>query len=362
MSRGAFTRAAPKLPECARQGKPTLVGATGTSPYLQAFYAAGAHSCRLARPTAQDSPAPSAGSPDVSTPSSLPSSSTGESRVALRRALVTLIMTILGLLVWQLAQEYRQLLDSQRQLHQAYATQLARHLSQSMSLKAQTVQVILQSREVASEGFDQRIGNLREVFPTLSSVAWFDSNGQLRADSAGPSRDQAFIRQLLRHNASHDYHYAFSPREGGTLYLLLRQPDDSHHVLRLQPQVLDDWLRDQERGEHQWLLEDRLSQRVIARADDAPRTGFSATPVTAAEQAHSLEAFALSGSDWQLRALFDAERAGNQLMPALAGKFLLFILQPAHTAGALWPAARTTPPATSEHRITPLAAPGCQRA
>nr|WP_322938822.1 EAL domain-containing protein [Pseudomonas sp. s4] len=244
----------------------------------------------------------------------------------MRRALVTLIVTILGLLAWQLAQEYRQLLDSQRQLHQAYATQLARHLSQSMSLKAQTVQVILQSREVASEGFDQRIGNLREVFPTLSSVAWFDSNGQLRADSAGPSRDQAFIRQLLRHNASHDYHYAFSPREGGTLYLLLRQPDDSHHVLRLQPQVLDDWLRDQERGEHQWLLEDRLSQRVIARADDAPRTGFSATPVTAAEQAHSLEVFALSGSDWQLRALFDAERAGNRLMPALAGKFLLFIL------------------------------------
>ncbi|UFQ98348.1 EAL domain-containing protein [Pseudomonas wenzhouensis] len=262
----------------------------------------------------------------MSTPSSLPASSTGESRVALRRALVTLIVTILGLLVWQLAQEYRQLLDSQRQLHQAYATQLARHLSQSMSLKAQTVQVILQSRDVASEGFDQRIGNLREVFPALSSVAWFDSNGQLRADSAGPSRDQAFIRQLLRHNASHDYHYAFSPPEGRTLYLLLRQPDDSHHVLRLQPQVLDDWLRDQDRGEHQWLLEDRLSQRVIARADDAPRTGFSATPVTAAEQAHSLEAFALSGSDWQLRALFDAERAGNQLMPALAGKFLLFIL------------------------------------
>jgi diguanylate cyclase (GGDEF)-like protein/PAS domain S-box-containing protein len=246
--------------------------------------------------------------------------------VALRRALVTLIVTILGLLAWQLAQEYRQLLDSQRQLHQAYATQLARHLSQSMSLKAQTVQVILQSLEVASEGFDQRIGNLREVFPTLSSVAWFNSNGQLRADSAGPSRDQAFIRQLLRHNASHDYHYAFSPREGGTLYLLLRQPDDSHQVLRLQPQVLDDWLRDQDRGEHQWLLEDRLSQRVIARADDAPRTGFSATPVTAAEQAHSLEAFALAGSDWQLRALFDAERAGNRLMPALAGKFLLFIL------------------------------------
>ena len=119
---------------------------------------------------------------------------------------MVLVLAILGLLAWQLTQEYRQLLDSQRQLHQAYATQLARHLSQSMSLKAQTVQVILQSREVASEGFDQRIGNLREVFPTLSSVAWFDSNGQLRADSAGPSRDQAFIRQLLRHNASHDYH------------------------------------------------------------------------------------------------------------------------------------------------------------
>ncbi len=246
--------------------------------------------------------------------------------MALRRALITLIVVLLGLLAWQLAQEYRQLLDNQRQLSQAYTAQLARHLSQSMHLKAQTGQVVLQGSVTAADTFDQRVSDLREVFATLNSVAWFDSDGQLRVDSADASRDQAFIRQQLQHNGSHAYHYAYSAQNGGMLYLLLRQPDDSHHVLRMFPGVLRDWLGGRNTDGHQWLLEERLGQRAIARADALSKTGLNATPVTAAEQAQSLATFPLPGSDWQLRALFDAERAGNQLMPTLAGKFLLFIL------------------------------------
>ena len=85
----------------------------------------------------------------MSTPSSLPSFSPGESRapkrrMALRRALVVLVLSILGLLSWQLTQEYRQLLDSQKQLSQGYSIQLAKHLSLNMRLKAQAGQAILQ--------------------------------------------------------------------------------------------------------------------------------------------------------------------------------------------------------------------------
>ncbi|WP_212630472.1 EAL domain-containing protein [Pseudomonas sp. KB-10] len=263
----------------------------------------------------------------MSTPSSLPSSPPGESRApkhrtVLRRALVVLVVAILALLAWQLTQEYRQLLASQKRLSRDYATQLAKHVSLSMRLKAQAGQAMLQY-----EGNDRdRVATLSSIFPTLRSVARLDANGQLLADSAGESRDLPFIRNLQRHAGSAPYHFAFSAQQGGALYLLLPQPDGSQYVLRMRASALRRWLREQHQSEYQWLLEDLQSQRVIARADDLRQPGDSVAPVTAAEQAQSLELIPLPGSDWQLRALFDADRAGNELMPALAGKFLLFAL------------------------------------
>ena len=240
----------------------------------------------------------------------------------LRRALVVLVVAILALLAWQLTQEYRQLLASQKRLSRDYATQLAKHVSLSMRLKAQAGQAMLQY-----EGNDRdRVATLSSIFPTLRSVARLDANGQLLADSAGESRDLPFIRNLQRHAGSAPYHFAFSAQQGGALYLLLPQPDGSQYVLRMRASALRRWLREQHQSEYQWLLEDLQSQRVIARADDLRQPGDSVAPVTAAEQAQSLELIPLPGSDWQLRALFDADRAGNELMPALAGKFLLFAL------------------------------------
>ena len=170
------------------------------------------------------------------------------------------------------------------------------------------------------------MATLRGIFPTLGSVAWLDANGQLLADSASESRDLSFIRNLQQRSGTAPYHFAFSAQDGGALYLLLRQPDDSQRVLRMRTSALRGWLREQHQSEYHWLLEDLQSQRVIARADDLQPAGGIIAPVTAQEQAQSLELIALPGSDWQLRALFDSERAGNELMPALAGKFLLFVL------------------------------------
>ncbi|USR40605.1 EAL domain-containing protein [Ectopseudomonas hydrolytica] len=265
----------------------------------------------------------------MSTPSSQPSSPSGESRAprreALRRVLMALVLAMLGLLAWQLTQEYRQLLDSQKQLSRGYSEQLAKHLSLNMRLKAQAGQAMLQAAETRGD-VTAPIAPLRSIFPTLQSIVWLDAQGQRLADSAGESPDLPFIRALQQRIGAADYHFAFSPQDEGALYLLLRQDDESQRVLRLRMTALRDWLREQHHSEHDWLLEDLQSRRVMARADDLRQPGQVIAPVTAAEQAQSLELIALPGSDWQLRALFDADRAGNELMPTLAGKFLLFTL------------------------------------
>ena len=267
----------------------------------------------------------------MSTPSSQPNSPTGESRAprrreALRRALVVLVLAILGLLAWQLVQEHRQLLGSQKQLSLSYGEQLAKHLSLSMRLKAQAGQAMLHSAEDAKHSNAELLGTLRSIFPTLSSMAWFDANGQLLSDSFASANDRSFIRNQLQRSASAAYHFAFSAQDGGALYLLLRQADGSHRVLRMSTKALRNWLREQHQSEHDWLLEDQQSLRVIARADHLQQAAGSIAPVTGAEQAQSLAQIPLPGSDWQLRPLFDADRASNELMPALAGKFLLFVL------------------------------------
>ncbi len=249
---------------------------------------------------------------------------------------MVLVLAILGLLAWQLTQEYRQLLASQKQLSQGYASQLAKHLSLNMRLKAQAGQAMLQNAPAHQGGGSEVVATLRSIFPTLDSMARLDTDGQLLADSASGSRDLSFLRDLQRRSGSAPYHFAFSAQGGGALYLLLRQPDGSQYVLRMRASALRNWLREQHQSEYQWLLEDLQSQRVIARADDLQQVGSIIAPVTAAEQAQSLELVALPGSDWQLRALFDAERAGNELMPTLAGKFLLFALCSLLTLAALY--------------------------
>nr|WP_232106550.1 EAL domain-containing protein [Pseudomonas mendocina] len=254
----------------------------------------------------------------------------------MRRALLVLVLAILGLLAWQLTQEYRQLLASQKQLSQGYASQLAKHLSLNMRLKAQAGQAMLQNAPAHEGGGSEVVATLRSIFPTLDSMARLDTDGQLLADSASGSRDPSLLRDLQRRSGAAPYHFAFSAQGGGALYLLLRQPDGSQYVLRMRASALRNWLREQHQSEYQWLLEDLQSQRVIARADDLQQVGSIIAPVTAAEQAQSLELVALPGSDWQLRALFDAERAGNELMPTLASKFLLFALCSLLTLAALY--------------------------
>ncbi|WP_442964790.1 EAL domain-containing protein [Pseudomonas sp. GOM7] len=259
-------------------------------------------------------------------PPTPPSSSPGEAqprrREPLRRALIVLVLAMLGLLAWQLLQEHQQLLDNQRRLSQHYASQLALHLNQNMRLKARSAQAIVQGdAQPLSAG---QLNALHSLFPSLSAVVQLDAEGQ-QLDTEAPARsDLPFIRSLQLRSGKAPYHYSLNPYDSQMLYLLLRQPDASISVLCLSSSAVSQWLGETGQSDNDWLLEDIASRRVLARAKTFAAAPPLLSQVTAQEHASSLQFFPLEGSDWQLRTLFDSAQISRQLMPILAGKLLLF--------------------------------------
>ncbi|MGH8353778.1 MAG: PAS domain S-box protein, partial [Pseudomonas sp.] len=253
-------------------------------------------------------------------------------RGSLKGTLLALLLLMLALLLWQLQQEFLQLQHNQRQRSHEYASQLANHLALSMELKAHAGLALLRQNALRPPPDEQRaslLNSLREIFPALRSLAWLNPRGGIRGDSAAHADDARLLASLLARSNGQPYHFAFSARAGGQVYLLLRQDQaarpSGYWALRLNPDLLRNWLQQHHSGEHPWLLEDRLAQRVIARQPEAQRSTPIVAPVTAEEQEQSILLAPLAGSDWQLRALFDARQVRAQLLPELAGKFLLFV-------------------------------------
>ncbi len=251
---------------------------------------------------------------------------------SVKGALVLLVLFMLGLLLWQLHQELQQRREHRQQREHEYTQQLAEHLALSLELKARASLALLRQNALHPPEPERReslLNSLREIFPALHSLVWLSPHGGVLADSRAGADDAPFLANLLRNNLGQSYHFAFSGRDGGQIYLLLRQaanaPTSGYWVVRIGLKTLRKGLRGFDRGEHAWLLEDRLAQRVIARQPGPLRRSSIAMPVTAAEQAQSLLLTPLAGSDWQLRSLFDERQATSELLPELAGKFLLFI-------------------------------------
>ncbi|WP_420850823.1 EAL and GGDEF domain-containing protein [Pseudomonas lalucatii] len=253
-------------------------------------------------------------------------------RGSVKGALVALVLGMLALLLWQLYLESRQLQDNQRQLNHAFNAQLAKHLGLSMELKARAGLAILAPFTRAPLSAKRRasaLNNLRSVFPTLQSLAWLGPRGGIRSDSLDRADDALFLGRLAQRSQGAPYHYAFSPDGGDRIYLLLRQDEgsgpDGYWALRMTSATLREWLDEHHQSDHQWLLEDRLEQRVISRhrAQPTPLTS-SFPPVTAEDLAQTILLTPLGGSDWQLRALFNERKVRAQLLPRLAAKFALF--------------------------------------
>src|SRR5690606_25925488 len=187
------------------------------------------------------------GSPDVSsrpppTPPGvlLPS----RRRNALRRTLIGLALTLLVLLAWQLAEDYRQRLDPQKRFALAHGEQLTKHLGLSMQLKAQaSMALLLNAAPEQPDGVAQAelMAALRNIFPTFASLVWMDARGQIIADSSSVTHDLGLLRTLQQRSYPAPYHFSFSAQDDGTIYLLLRLQDTRISVLRLSAQALNGW-------------------------------------------------------------------------------------------------------------------------
>ncbi|MDP3976958.1 MAG: EAL domain-containing protein [Pseudomonas sp.] len=251
---------------------------------------------------------------------------------------------MLGLLLWQLHLESRQLLDNQRQLNHEFGAQLANHLSLSMELKAQAGVALLRQSTSAPgpDAIDENLlRSLRGVFSSLHSLAWLGPRGAILADSQPQTGDGHYLPSLIQRSNGAAYHYASSASDENLIYLLLRQNQDSnpsgYWVLRLTTEALRNWLYQHHQSRYGWQLEDHQTQRTMAsQQGDFAADNSSIAPVSAASLQQSILLPPLKGSDWQLRALFDERSARAQLLPELASKFLLFILCSVLTLLALY--------------------------
>ncbi|MDO9625800.1 MAG: EAL domain-containing protein [Pseudomonas sp.] len=241
---------------------------------------------------------------------------------------------MLGLLLWQLQLESRQLLDSQRQLNHEFNAQLANHLSLSMALKAQASLAMLHQKSVlpSPDAIDENLSqSLQGVFTSLRSVASLGPHGNILADTQPQHDDGQFLAELIKRSNGSAYHYAFNPNNGGLIYLLLRQDQSSsqsnYWLVRLTAEALRSWLHEHHQSPYHWQLEDHRAHRLItSQQGDYAADSAALMPVSAADLEHSILLAPLNGSDWQLRALFDEPGVRAQLLPAMASKLLLFTL------------------------------------
>ncbi|MEK1904139.1 MAG: EAL domain-containing protein [Pseudomonas sp.] len=237
---------------------------------------------------------------------------------------------MLGLLLWQLQQEFQTQENSERQRSLAYSEQLASHLGLALKLKAEAGQAYLlraAPQPLPADQWPGLLDDLHGVYPALHSLVWFDADGQVLADSSPSNEDAKLLTELLSQRRQ-PYQFAYGPREHGLIYLLLPRPGDKAHgggwLVRLHVTALQNWLP-ASHDDLAWLLVDRPSGLVILRRPDTAQEGAN-TPLTATEQAQSIEQLPLAGSEWQVQSLFDASALRAELLPLQAGKLLLFIL------------------------------------
>lgn len=245
-------------------------------------------------------------------------------RGSLKGALAALVLLMLALLVWQQIEQFRQTQERQRQRSLDYSTQLADRLSLNIALNAQIALNLLE--EAASSGVRLEqpgaLKSLGEALPSLRSVVWLTSSGEVINDSAQAARDGTFLKSLLAQAQDRPYFYAVSD-DGMLVYLLMRQTGSAsgaYWVARLTPDVLKTLIRQPAQDfQHLWRLEERTSQRTLLR-DTHLRSD------TEAGHAETVMLQPINNSNWQLRGLFDAHKARQELLAPLIGKGLIGLL------------------------------------
>jgi len=258
---------------------------------------------------------------NLTQPTSLrtPSSASGSPlRGSLKSALALLVFLLLGLLLWQLVDQYRHTQADQYQHSLDASVELADHLSLNMALKAQQALNLVQPyrSSVAKEQLPETLAHLQARMPALQSLAWIDANGSVLADSLGDTPDSSTLHTLLQLSQDRPYYYSNTP-DNRLIYLLLHQPDAApgYWLLRLDATYYNDLTSHLDRPNHPlWLLENSRTGHIINRHPPTPGSD---------EPLQSVMLAFLDNSTWQLRGLFDAGLARQQLLPALIGKCVL---------------------------------------
>ncbi|AIR89406.1 sensor domain-containing protein [Pseudomonas cremoricolorata] len=244
---------------------------------------------------------------------------------SLKAALALLVLVLLGLLVWQLFAQFRATQLEQREQSLGASAELADHLELNLALRAQQALTLLQPYIDVPVGsaVDSAFLQLQGRLPALQDVAWLDAAGQLQADSQGMGPARSVIDELLGLGGHRAFFYS-NAGDGSGVYLLLPRgaqgeygASAGHWLLRLSSEYLYSLTQRLDGPSHPlWLLENSRSAEVLAQH-------------AAIEDSTQLDSVLLSfldNSNWQLRGLFDAAQARNQLLPALIGKCLLVLL------------------------------------
>lgn len=262
----------------------------------------------------------------------VPSSSSSKSaaslplRGSLKGVLAVLMLLMLVLLLWQLIEQFHETQERQRQRSVDYSVQMADRLSLNMALSAQVALNLLNDPRNSRPTAEQKpalLMKLRQALPALTDVDWTDALGVIQSSTTA-SPDTAFVTQTLAASQNRPYFYTDAP-EGSPLYLFIRQPDSEDHsywVLRFTTQIFEA-LRRHSTQDFQplWMLENATNQRVI----------YSDLDHDAAETKDSVDSETvlltpLTNSDWQLRGLYDAGKARQELAAPLIGKCLIALL------------------------------------
>jgi diguanylate cyclase (GGDEF)-like protein/PAS domain S-box-containing protein len=235
----------------------------------------------------------------------------------LKSALAMLALLLIALLTWQVLNEYQRNQAEQRGNALDHGASLAGRLQLNMALFAErNISDLL----LANPATQYDIGPPQ---PHLLARLALDADGHPLAGQAFDPELSSSLEALVQRAGTARYWYARGFGEP-QVWLLLRDPRQAGYtLLRFAPPVYDALTTGLEAyGWPQWLLTNAQGQVL----DRDPRLGTSATavePPTAREHALTIDSHALTGSDWQLQALYDPDQTRLPLLPGLLSKLAL---------------------------------------
>ena len=247
-------------------------------------------------------------------------------RGTLKGALAMLVLLLLALLFWQLLDQLRETQKSKRQATIDYTADLATQVSLNMALNAQialNLLPIVEQPQSADELLDlQR--KLQKSLPDLLSLALLSPSGRILSDTVGTREDADYLAELVRRSRAQPHYYS-NAIDGSRVHLLLHQSSGSNRgywALRFKPTFFASLTKLNETAAAPlWLVENRFNHQIISRDQALPQVNPGT--LTQDDVANSVLTVPLSGSDWQLRGLFDRQRVLEELLPAFIGKCLL---------------------------------------